>query len=248
MGNLNEEIKKMKKRIIKLKESDLQKIVKRVLNEQETKKMSFMGATPMIKNDWDSGNGFFAITYEKNGIINSVKNSWNGGSVESQRNSFSSAEKIGISGNGGSLDNSISFGYVTTVKSGNALSLTFNASSNSGNVSSQTFSTRGPVNKDTIYHGEFILINLPQNSDITITAKGDSENKLVVKTLETVNCDKEWVIIEKALEESLLNNKSIDIKPYICKENQTEFIKNQISDIDDRKINCLLSKVKSWCK
>lgn len=248
MGNLNEEIKKMKKRIIKLKESDLQKIVKRVLNEQETKKMSFMGATPMIKNDWDSGNGFFAITYEKNGIINSVKNSWNGGSVESQRNSFSSAEKIGISGNGGSLDNSISFGYVTTVKSGNALSLTFNASSNSGNVSSQTFSTRGPVNKDTIYHGEFILINLPQNSDITITAKGDSENKLVVKTLETVNCDIEWVIIEKALEESLLNNKSIDIKPYICKENQTEFIKNQISDIDDRKINCLLSKVKSWCK
>tara|TARA_R100000657_G_C4679316_1_gene126839 strand:+ start:1722 stop:2438 length:717 start_codon:yes stop_codon:yes gene_type:complete len=237
-------------KVIKLNESDLQRIVKRVLTEQETKKMSFMGATPMIKNDWDSGNGFFAITYEKNGIVNSVKNFWDGGSAESQRNSFSGAEKIGISGNGGSLDNSISFGYVTTVKAGNKLNLTFNASSNSGNVSSQTYSFRSPksLDKDTIYHGEFILINLPQNSDITITAKGDSENKLVVKTLETVNCDKEWVIIEKALEEALLKNKSIDIKPYICKEDQTEFIKNQISDIDDRKINCLLSKVKSWCK
>ncbi len=243
-------------KVIKLNESELHRIVKRVLTEQETKKMSFMGATPMIKNDWDAGNGFFAISYEKNGIINSVKNSWNGGSGESQRNPFNSAEKMGISGNGGSLDNSISFGYVTTVKAGNALSLTFNASSNSGyvlplsiNVSSQTYSYRDRASdKDTIYHGEFTLINLPQNSDITITAKGDSENKLVVKTLETVNCDKEWVIIEKALEESLLKNKSIDIKPYICKKDQTEFIKNQISDIDDRKINCLLSKVKSWCK
>ena len=180
------------KRIIKLTESDLTRIVKRVVMERETYKgMSFMGATPMIKNDWTHGNGFFYSAYEENGIITSVMNSWDGGSDESKRNDFNTAEQMAIQGNDGSLDNSILFNYVTTVKAGNDLSLTFNATSKAGSVYSQTYSYRNVTIKsgtqtnndnDTIYLGRFALINLPQNSTITITANGDSENKLVLTT------------------------------------------------------------------
>ena len=223
--------------------------VKPLIIEQETKGMIFMGSTPGVKNDWDAGNGFFNISYNGVGIITSVMNSWNGGSGESQKNSFNTAEQLGIPGNGGSLESAISFNYVTTVKAGDSLSLKFNATSKAGNASSETYSYRpSSSDSDTIYKGRFTLMNLPQNSTITITANGDSENKLVVTTSTPVNCDTEWTTIENALEESLNKNKSIDIKPYICKKNQTEFIKKTIPGIEQRKVNCLLGKVSSWCK
>ena len=219
-----------------------------VISEQETKGMSFLGSTPGVQNDWDAGNGFFGIAYDGVGIIGGVMNSWNGGSGESKKGSFNTSEQLAIPGNGGSLESAISFNYVTTIKAGDSLSLTFNATSNTGNASSETYSYRSPVSKDTIYKGRFTLMNLPQNSTITITANGDSENKLVVTTLTPVNCETEWKTIEKALEEALNKNQSIDIKPYICKKDQTEFIKENIPGIEQRKVNCLLGKVSGWCQ
>jgi hypothetical protein len=146
--------------------------------------MIFIGSTPSSNNSWDAGEGFFNIACKsQEGIVSSVMNYWDGGNGPSDISSFTTAEQMGIPGNGGDLLTSISFAYYTTVKAGNALNVSFNAkSSNGGNVTSETYSTRGPVQSDTIYGGRFTLMNLPENSTITISANGDNSNRLVIKT------------------------------------------------------------------
>ena len=73
--------------------------------------------------------------------------------------------------------------FYTTVKAGNDLHLSFNAKSSNGNdVTSETYATRGPVRSDAIYGGRVSLMNLPENSTITISANGDNNNRLEIKT------------------------------------------------------------------
>jgi len=212
----------------------------------------------------DRGEGFFNIGYKRYSncsscIIDDVMNYYKDGSTKSANKSFNESEKKEIPKEGGSLWNTISFDYVTRVMAGKSLSLKFNASSNSGNVSSETYSFKPPSSEeDVFYRGRFTLLNLPQNSTIVITANGDSENELVVKTSEPkFNCDKEWSIIEKQLYSDIKNKG--EIKTHLCKKELygtggvREFMENQISfdyKNDGRfKFDCLVNRYyKVWCK
>jgi hypothetical protein len=154
-----------------------------LLEDQQKTSMVFMGSTPSSDNKWDAGEGFFNVARRSDGIVSSVTNFHSAGNEPSKENDLTMAEQLGIPGNGGDMSNSVAFKYVTKVKAGDYLNLTFNAnSSNGGNVTSETYSTRGPIQSDTIYGGRFTLMNLPENSTITIFAKGDNVNKLVIKT------------------------------------------------------------------
>lgn len=152
------------------------------LMEQKTS-MEFKGSTPSSNNSWDAGEGFFNTKTNTDGTISNVMNYWDGGSGQSKLGFFVYTDPIGYEGGPIQRETEISFDYYVTVKAGDVLNLTFNANSSNGdNVTSETYSTRGPEQSDTIYGGNFTLKNLPENSTITITVNGDNINKLVIKT------------------------------------------------------------------
>ena len=226
-------------RIEKLKRQAIHEANIRVLNEQEGSNMVIEGGTPIEVKKHELG--FFGINYLPNSTIKSVINSYMVGGIPKSEESRNHQRVT--------TPSQILFAWygLWTPALG---SIRFNliVESEDGKKVNNSVGLRRVVEVDTYYKGTWEVHNLPIGTAIKIYVEGDEKNNLVIKTSQPATCEEEWVIIEKDLERALNNNTSIDIKPYICKKDQTESIKKQIPGIDDGKIECLLSKVKSWCK
>ena len=65
--------------------------------------------------------------------------------------------------------------------------------------------------------------------------------------MEQDGCETEWTTVKTALEKKI-NMSDIDITSYVCKKDQTGFIKGQVPTIDDVKLKCIHGKMGEWCK
>jgi hypothetical protein len=60
---------------------------------------------------------------------------------------------------------------------------------------------------------------------------------------QSENCEDEWEVVYKYMEDAADKNESIDIRPYYCKKDPSKFVKEVYPNIDESKLKCLNQKI-----
>jgi len=229
-----------------ISEEEKRHIKKMYLLEDVGSPMKIGGGTPSSRNEeqFKDMDGFYVITYSYDSNIKSVQNFYNGGKSMSERHDFLYNEKLLTPQN-----QYIAFTYWFNNKAGNTMNIILNVKSSDGSTVTESWSNRGPDSTDSKYMGRFYVGPLPNNSTITISVEGDKSNSLLITTKESsnlsTNCDEEWKVVYKNLEDTAEEKStSIDIRPFYCGKDHTNYIKGIYPSIDDSKLECLKNKIK----
>ena len=223
------------KKVVRLTESDLIKIVKRVINEQSSliKGSVFKKIT---KPDWTEekdGDGGFAVSRVSDDTnVTSILNKYSGGEVQSKKNSLNEFDP--------KTSNTYGAVYWIKGKPNEKFSITINGD----NVSYKIDVT---IETEMWTGYAFYFTNIPVGT-YTIQATNDNINRLTITIVEPANCEEEWKTLYENMEDDA-DDGSIDLRLYYCSKDHTNYIKGEFPNIDVAKVSCLLRKVKqTYCK
>jgi hypothetical protein len=179
------------KKVIKLKESDLQRIVKRVLSEQElpkpimklfVKEYTLSYYLEQTNNDSFDKDGFYQIQYKDGGKITKVENYYDGGKEDANRNNFVDSKY--------NSDNSIGFSFWKKIEPNNTGNLDFTLTNDeSGKIVAMTqekkyggkhmVSSKGSEYITSVLNAICFVENLAKGN-YTINNSIDNTNKLKI--------------------------------------------------------------------
>ena len=176
---------------------------------------------------WEEGNGFFYSRVSNDTDITSILNKGSDGEVQSKKNSLFD------------IDTKTNNTYAGTYWKKGAPNEKFSITINGNNVTSKIDIT---VDSNVWTGYMFNFTNIPVGT-YTIQSTNDEVNKLTITVSQSVDCEKEWKTLFDMME-TAADKGDVDLRPYYCSKDETNYIKGKFPNIDDGKVSCLLKKIK----